>query len=133
MLLDIGTACHLAPGDVIEPTPPHQQQKGTIRYQAPERELEGYNHSIDVWAIGVIGIELFYGYHPWHFPRNPWRPGNEDLRDEYCKRYEGMMAELVRESSKGDGGDEIGSGGIQRKFFFLFLFLFLFFCLFSIR
>ena len=110
VLLDLGTACYLEPGHLIEPTP---GKKGTIRYQAPERELEGYEHSIDIWAIGVIGVELLYGHHPWHMERNPWRQENEDLREEYCEKYEATMTDL---EAKLSNSNPIDAGeGIQRK------------------
>ena len=43
---------------------------GTISYLAPELELEDYDHSIDIWSIGIILFKLIYNYHPWKFSIN---------------------------------------------------------------
>ena len=41
-----------------------------IGYLAPELELENYNHSIDIWSMGIILFELTYNYYPWKFSIN---------------------------------------------------------------
>ena len=93
--------------NLISPTP---GRGGTIWYLAPEREMQGYNHSVDIWAMGTMGYELSYGYVPWKFSLNPWRPGEdyERLRPVFDRRYEEAM------SSMSQGGEE---AYIDRKHF----------------
>jgi len=45
----------------LEPTP---GSGGTLNYIAPERELNPYDHSVDIWGLGCVGYELTYGRHP---------------------------------------------------------------------
>lgn len=48
---------------------------GTPIYLAPEiignqyNDNSNYNHSVDVWALGVLSIEAYFGVHP--FYHNP--------------------------------------------------------------
>jgi serine/threonine protein kinase len=38
---------------------------GTLDYAAPEVMLkEKYDFSVDIWAVGCIGFELYVGYPP---------------------------------------------------------------------
>ncbi|KAI1312871.1 kinase-like domain-containing protein [Xylaria venustula] len=94
VLLDVGTSVHLEAGATIQPTP---GGGGTLGYIAPERELEYYDRSVDIWAMGVIGYELCYGRHPWKFSRNPWRGGeeNEELRRVFQEHYDRAIDELT--------------------------------------
>ncbi|KAF3480243.1 uncharacterized protein GIQ15_05590 [Arthroderma uncinatum] len=86
VLLDFGGAVNLPPGYILQPTP---GRSGTVNYLAPERELVAYDHSIDVWAMGVIGFQLLHGHHPWKFAVNPWRRENQfaSLRPTFHDKY----------------------------------------------
>ncbi|KAK2731287.1 hypothetical protein FQN57_003533 [Myotisia sp. PD_48] len=94
VLLDIGTARHI---QADESLPPEPGTVGTIGYLAPELELDSYNHSIDIWSMGVILFELTYNYHPWRFAINPWRDGkdNEKLRPSFQKSYEAAIDKMA--------------------------------------
>jgi serine/threonine protein kinase len=90
VLLDIGGAIQLSPGEKVPSTPGYG---GTIYYLAPEREMQDYDNLIDVWSMGVIGYELRYGHHPWKMTHNPWRPGRryEFLRPLFNNKYHQSM------------------------------------------
>jgi serine/threonine protein kinase len=95
-LLDVGTSKYIVEGRLLHPKP---GSFGTIGYLAPESELEDYGCSINIWAMGVILFELTYGYHPWKFPVNPWRSGedNKSLRSEFQKRYQDAIMLMARD------------------------------------
>ncbi|MCJ1309560.1 hypothetical protein MMC25_003220 [Agyrium rufum] len=57
VLLDVGTSKRIQAGGSLRPNP---GGAGTIGYLAPERELEDYDQSIDIWAMGIILFELTY-------------------------------------------------------------------------
>jgi serine/threonine protein kinase len=94
VLLDVGTSRHIQRGTKLQP---RSGTLGTIGYIAPELELEDYDHSIDIWAMGIILFELTYNYHPWKFAINPWRAGekNEKLRPEVQKSYQSAINLMV--------------------------------------
>ncbi|KAI6518988.1 hypothetical protein MCOR05_011178 [Pyricularia oryzae] len=54
VLLDIGNAKHLRPGCRLDPIP---GSGGIIGYIAPEREMESYDRSIDIWSLGLVPME----------------------------------------------------------------------------
>jgi hypothetical protein len=85
IILDVDTVFELAPNNTLEPTP---GSGGTISYLAPEREMMPYDHAVDIWAAGVVGYELLYGYHPWQRGSNPWRPGEEGHVPWFNRKYE---------------------------------------------
>ncbi|KAI1420108.1 kinase-like domain-containing protein [Xylaria sp. FL1777] len=94
VLLDVGTSRHIQAGGSLVPAP---GTVGTIGYLAPELELEDYNHSIDIWSMGIILFELTYNYQPWKFSINPWRDGkdNEKLRPLFQKSYQDAINKMA--------------------------------------
>ena len=102
VLLDLGSAIHLSPGNKEPPIP---GRGGTIWYLAPERELHSYDKLVDMWAMGVIGYELSYGYHPLKLKYNPWRRGSqyEQLRPDFQRMYAEAMRHLRRSEVDEDG------------------------------
>ncbi|KAI7911190.1 hypothetical protein M0657_011062 [Pyricularia oryzae] len=96
VLLDIGNAKHLRPGCHLNPTP---GSGGTIGYIAPEREMESYDRSIDIWSLGVIGYEITYGHPPWKQTQNPWRRDRcNSLREAFHKQYDDTITKLASDS-----------------------------------
>jgi serine/threonine protein kinase len=87
----VDTVLELAANDTLSPTP---GSSGTISYLAPERELLPYDHAVDVWAAGVVGYELLYGYHLWQRSSNPWRLGGEEHVPWFKQMYESGCNEL---------------------------------------
>jgi serine/threonine protein kinase len=85
ILLDHGGSILLKPGGFAEPVP---GEGGTISYMAPEKEMRAYDQAIDVWSLGVVMYIARFGHLPFNFSRNPWRPGNESLRDDFNYQYE---------------------------------------------
>ena len=87
VILDVGSCRHVPKGEFLESTP---GSIGTIGYLAPETEMGKYDHSVDIWAMGIILFELTYGYHPWKLAINPWRAGkeNEKLRPGFERSYQ---------------------------------------------
>ncbi|KAF2969142.1 hypothetical protein GQX73_g4381 [Xylaria multiplex] len=96
VLLDIGTSKHIQAGGSLVPEP---GTSGTIGYLAPELELKDYDHSIDIWSMGIILFELTYGCHPWKFSINPWRDGedNEKLRPSFWKSYQNAIDKMAKD------------------------------------
>lgn len=92
VLLDLGGAIH-AGSTPVDPTP---GCGGTVGYLAPERELQPYDCSVDVWAMGIIGYELLHGRHPWPLARNPWRQENlAQLRPHFESMYDREISRLA--------------------------------------
>ncbi|KAK3365203.1 kinase-like domain-containing protein [Lasiosphaeria ovina] len=97
VLLDNGTAGFIGePGGFLRPMP---ACGGTIPYLAPEREMEPYNYSVDIWAMGVIGYGMMYGKYPFvKFSQNPWRFDRRQYEYErrlFAEKYEESMATLA--------------------------------------
>jgi serine/threonine protein kinase len=86
VLLDVGQAWVLNSGSSLRATP---GCCGTLNYLAPECEMTEYDHTADIWPMGVIGFELTYGHHPFRFAKNPWRPGevHEQMRPAFHQKY----------------------------------------------
>ncbi len=91
VLLDLDGAVQLGVGEKLHKTP---GSGGTIGYLAPEREMESYDQSADVWSMAVLGFELLLGYHPWMFKINPWRDEYAKHRPEFHEKYEATMRKL---------------------------------------
>ncbi|KAI0570547.1 serine/threonine protein kinase [Pyrenophora tritici-repentis] len=83
ILLDVDGAVKLDQGKKLNPTP---GSGGTVGYLAPEREMYPYDHTVDIWAIGVVGLMLRNGQHPWYQSKNPWRIDHMDL-DSLIPRF----------------------------------------------
>ena len=85
ILLDNGTSARLSPGTKIKPSPGFL---GTVGYLAPERELESYDHSIDIWAMGIVLYYLTYNDSPWGMSLNPWRDPKDPLHlSQFSENY----------------------------------------------
>ncbi|KAI0549156.1 hypothetical protein F4679DRAFT_547727 [Xylaria curta] len=61
---------HIKKGEFLDHRP---GTVGTIGYLAPELEMLCWDHSIEIWSMGVILYQLMYSRHPWEFKINPWR------------------------------------------------------------
>ncbi|MCJ1466001.1 hypothetical protein MMC07_004620 [Pseudocyphellaria aurata] len=96
ILLDHGQSARLQPCTVMKPKP---GRVGTVGYLAPELEIEDYDHSIDIWAMGIILYELTYKYHPWLFALNPWRDRkeNENLRPQFQRCYQEAIKKMMED------------------------------------
>lgn len=95
ILLDNGTSTHLPPDTMMRSLP---GGVGTLGYLAPELEMEeGYNHSIDIWAMGIILYQLMYNTHPWKYAINPWRKENERLRSHFQERYKAVIDKVIKD------------------------------------
>jgi hypothetical protein len=96
VLLDVGTSRHIQTGGSLRPVP---GTVGTVGYLAPELELEDYDHSIDIWSMGIILFELTYNCHPWKYAINPWRHGmeNEALRPSFGTRYQNALDRMAND------------------------------------
>jgi serine/threonine protein kinase len=96
VLLDVGTSAYLRPGSTLQP---HPGEIGTIGFLAPELELEAYDHSIDILAMGIILYYLTYGCHPFKYAINPWCKGkdNEKLRPAFQESYRNAVDKMSRD------------------------------------
>lgn len=74
VILDLGLAHHIEASEVKLGIQPMPGQVGTVMYLAPEMELQPYNEKVDIWAFGLIALQLMTGFHPWKMAVNPWRP-----------------------------------------------------------
>ncbi|KAK5991493.1 MAP kinase kinase kinase mkh1-like protein [Cladobotryum mycophilum] len=92
VLLDLDDAIY-APNGRMAPTP---GQSGTVGWLSPERELDGFDATTDVWAVGVMALWLLRGRHPWQFGINPWRSGHEQHRERFHDNFDGIVAFIHR-------------------------------------
>ncbi|RSL41058.1 hypothetical protein CEP54_015932 [Fusarium duplospermum] len=76
VLLDIEDAIYAPDGYTL----PKPGTTGTIGWLSPERELDTFTATVDVWAAGVVAIWMLLGRHPWQFRQNPWRYGDENKK-----------------------------------------------------
>jgi serine/threonine protein kinase len=106
VLLDLGSS-YLLEDESVEAQP---GCGGTVTYLAPERELGPYNHSVDIWAMGIVGYELTYGSHPFKFLINPWRKGqaHEKLRADFHTKYDAAMNRLANDYKQAHGSPTTG-------------------------
>lgn len=96
ILLDNGTSAHLPHDAMMNPTP---GGVGTVGYLAPELEMDYYDHSIDIWAMGIILYFLTYSHHPWKFALNPWRDieKNQKLRHDFRVCYQVAIDKMMKD------------------------------------
>ncbi|KAI4266656.1 MAG: hypothetical protein L6R35_006924 [Caloplaca aegaea] len=96
VLLDVDTSAHLPHGTTMKPNP---GGVGTVGYLAPELELVDYDHSIDIWAMGIILYHLTYNHHPWKSALNPWRNSkdNEKLRPQFSTSYQEAIDKMTKD------------------------------------
>jgi serine/threonine protein kinase len=94
VLLDLDDAQKSPPPGQTLPARPGTD--GTIGWLAPERELEGYNETVDVWSIGVLALWMLSGRSPWGFSKNPWHPADEcqGLRLTFKRFYRHRLINL---------------------------------------
>ncbi|KAI1130270.1 kinase-like domain-containing protein [Nemania abortiva] len=99
VLLDLGMAMKLQVGGSL---PPEPCTVGTINYLAPELEMINYDHSIDIWSMGVILYELTYGVHPWKFASNPWCNAkvSQEVRLAFENSYHTAMKTMRVDASR---------------------------------
>jgi serine/threonine protein kinase len=94
VLLDLDDAQKSPPPGQTLPARPGTD--GTIGWLAPERELDGYNETVDVWSIGVLALWMLSGRSPWGFSKNPWHPADEcqSLRSTFKRFYRDRLINL---------------------------------------
>ena len=96
VLLDVSTSRHIQVGGSLRPKP------GTVSiigYFAPKLELKDYNHSINIWSIGIILFKLIYNYHLWKFSINLQRNSkdNKKLCPSFQKSYQNTINKMARD------------------------------------
>lgn len=99
VLLDLGQARRLEPGELIQASP---GSSGTNGYLSPEREYVGFNQSADIWAMEIVGYKLTYGSNPLWYRENPWIGGQElePQREVFHGTYEEMIDRLLKDHRK---------------------------------
>ncbi|KAL1647135.1 hypothetical protein SLS58_002906 [Diplodia intermedia] len=104
VLLDYGNAAML--GDrTLKPKP---GTCGTVSYIAPETEVTNYSYPVDIWAAGLVGFQLFFGYHPLK-PLNGkslWRQDNNTSEELAANRrsHTGLI-DMLGTACYGPAGD----------------------------
>ncbi|KAH8662667.1 kinase-like domain-containing protein [Ilyonectria robusta] len=101
VLLDIEDAIHAPQGYAL----PLPGCTGTVGWLSPERELQQFNFSTDVWAVGVTALWMLYGRHPWQLSINPWRQGQEfeNKRQLFHRQYEDVTGWIANSNPKALG------------------------------
>ncbi|CAG9946203.1 unnamed protein product, partial [Clonostachys rosea f. rosea IK726] len=96
VLLDIDSAQPLALGSSRAATPGHG---GTPGYLSPERERTSYNHTEDIWALGVATCYVLLGLRPFQDSQgNPWREDAADKearRERFHRQYEATLERIT--------------------------------------
>ncbi|PHJ18140.1 camk protein kinase [Cystoisospora suis] len=91
-LTDFGLSTLCAPNEVL------YQPCGTLAYVAPEvLTMEGYNHQVDVWSVGVIMYLLLRGRLP--FPMNK-ALGHPNFHQNHPVSFEGPVWREISSSAK---------------------------------
>jgi len=85
---------------------PHSQYLthlcGTPYYTAPEViKNKKYNHSADMWSVGVILYVMIYGYPPFYV--DPDKYGELERKAIYQKIIKGFLAEIKNTAKYGYG------------------------------
>ncbi|KAI1272140.1 kinase-like domain-containing protein [Xylaria sp. FL0933] len=103
---------HLQHGKWLYPAP---GSIGTPGYLAPELELDRYDHSVDIWAMGVILYYLTYNRHPWEYVLNPWCEGgrHERLREPFEQKYHNAIKRMTKDYV--DASEQPKDGYIHRE------------------
>ncbi|KAI0548073.1 kinase-like domain-containing protein [Xylaria curta] len=94
VLLDTGSSMQIKKGEVLEHRP---GTVGTIGYLAPELEMRCWDHSIDIWSMGVILYQLTYPRHPWELKINPWREEYVEYRPRFMAAYREAIHKMDRD------------------------------------
>lgn len=99
VLLDTEDAIYV-PGGYARSTP---GTNGTVGWLSPERELDQFNATTDVWGVGITALWMLLGRHPWQFGHNPWRDGEmyERNRPFFHMEYEKVTQRLRNGNSRG--------------------------------
>jgi len=76
---------------------------GTYEYMAPEiiKEMP-YNHSIDVWSLGVLLYELLHGYSPFKSQKST---DNKDIEENDNMDYSEIFKNIIKLQFKIDRDD----------------------------
>lgn len=100
---DIESTKPLALGSCRAATPGHS---GTPGYLSPERERASYNHTEDIWALGITACYVLLGIRPFQDSQgNPWREdaaNKEARRKRFHRQYKTTLEWIteLRTSSK---------------------------------
>ncbi|TWU70493.1 hypothetical protein ED733_000624 [Metarhizium rileyi] len=99
VLLDLDDAMYAPTGHVSAAA----GLTGTVGWLSPERELDGFTATSDVWAVGVVAIWLLFGRHPWPCLVNPWRAGleYEKHQPQFHKNFGKAVANIRRHNLDG--------------------------------
>lgn len=92
VILDMGCARNIdPPSRYLDPKEGHY---GTVSYLAPEMEAEPYDQSVDIWALGLVGHDIFIGPQPWaRSPFNAWRRDkNPEFEQDVAKHKDTVHA-----------------------------------------
>ena len=80
-----------------ETLPANPGSSGTVGWISPERELEGFDETTDIWCVGVIALWMLRGgSHPWMMRLNPWRSEPEAVarRRQWMDMYTRALTSL---------------------------------------
>lgn len=105
VLLDFGQATFKSP---VSPTP---GGVGTKPYLAPEMEIDLYTNAVDIWALGVVGVQLFAmtdGKLPWHEIQRD-RNRHSQLIQQLSSRETHLVDNLLAQMLKWDANARISA------------------------
>jgi serine/threonine protein kinase len=70
----VAKLCDFGWAAVLENTHMRRTFCGTLDYVSPEmKDVGEYNHSVDLWSIGVLTFELLAGFPPYKHEIAHWR------------------------------------------------------------
>ena len=93
--------------------------RGTYPYMPPERlilengEVPKYGLSTDMWAMGVILLEMFRGEHPFDFNVEKIKVANYGTLPTYISEE---TEELIKNLLKVDTADRLTCYGVKQQF-----------------
>lgn len=76
--------CDLGWAAVIRPEEMKRSFCGTLDYVSPEMKDSGlYDHSVDLWSLGVLTFEMIAGFAPFQSQISHWKLKGSNRKEQW--------------------------------------------------